>query len=179
EGDEVLDVCSAPGGKATLTAQLLGGNGKVVCVDRTEEKVRLIGQNARRLGLQNIEIVQCDFLRSCDKIKNRLFAKILVDVPCSNTGAWRKRPEARWLFAPSRFREITVTQKEILVKALSLLAKNGVLVYSTCSVLDIENRDIVMGAIGRDGKFELIHDNLTLQETGGSEGGYFAAIRRN
>ncbi len=179
EGSDVLDICSAPGGKATLTAQLLGGGGRVLCIDRTAEKTRLIERNARRLGLHNIEIVQCDFLKNCDKIGNRLFGKILVDVPCSNTGAWRKRPEARWLFTPSRFREVTGIQKEILIKALSLLAKNGVLVYSTCSVLDIENRDIVLDAINRDRELELTYEKLTLQETGGSEGGYFAAIRRS
>lgn len=178
EGDEVLDICSAPGGKATLTAQLLKGKGRVICIDRTAEKARLIGQNAERMGLNNIEIVQCDFLNKCDRIESKLYGKILVDAPCSNTGAWRKRPEARWLFTPVKFREITAVQKEILKKALSLLAKNGVLVYSTCSVLDIENGDVVRDVLKGINDLELIYEKLTLQETDGPEGGYFAALRR-
>ena len=176
---EVLDVCSAPGGKATLISQLGSNMVKVTCIDKTRKKTDLIRENVKRLGVRNIDVVECDFLKRCDKIGNKKFSRVLLDVPCSNTGVWRRRPDARWLFTIDRLNSIVRIQKEMLEKAFSFLSKDGILVYSTCSILDVENKDIVENFLCRNADARLISEKLTIQEKKGPDGGYFAAIKRS
>ncbi|MEA3347002.1 MAG: transcription antitermination factor NusB [Candidatus Auribacterota bacterium] len=178
-GNKVLDVCSAPGGKATLISQLGNNKVKVTCIDKTKRKTDLIRENVKRLSVKNIDVVECDFLKRCDKISNKEFSRVMLDVPCSNTGVWRRRPDARWLFTRDRLNSIAKIQKKMLEKAFSFLSKNGILVYSTCSILDVENKNIVEDFLYRNADARLITEKLTIQEKKGADGGYFAAIRRS
>lgn len=141
-GERVLDLCSAPGGKTVHTAQLMRNQGRIVAVDINGERLGLVDENCRRLGVEIVETVQADGTQ----LSAEPFDRILVDAPCSGTGVLARRADARWRKTEKQIRELTEVQKRLLDHAVQLLKKDGILVYSTCSIEEEENED-VMGAV--------------------------------
>ncbi|MBS1999846.1 MAG: methyltransferase domain-containing protein [Cyanobacteria bacterium SZAS LIN-2] len=137
-GDQVIDLCAAPGGKALNLAELMDNKGKVTAVDINENRLNLIKTNRERLSLTNIEIVQGDgttiTLPPADKV--------LVDAPCSGTGVINKRADIRLKRTRADIGKLTTLQKSLLKNAATLVKPGGVLVYSTCSLEQEENEDI-------------------------------------
>jgi 16S rRNA (cytosine967-C5)-methyltransferase len=144
-GERVLDLCAAPGGKTTHLAERMRNEGQIVAVDVHAERLALVGAACQRLGLSIIETRVADAAGS--DLPPGPFDRILVDVPCSNTGVLGKRPEARWRIAPEGIAELAVLQRRLLVQAAALLAPGGRLVYSTCSVEPEENELVVRNAL--------------------------------
>jgi 16S rRNA (cytosine967-C5)-methyltransferase len=140
-GQDVLDMCSAPGGKTTQLAQL-AYSGKVVACDLHPSRLKLVEENARRLGLGNIETVLGDaaFL---DQKLNRRFERILVDAPCSGLGVIRNKPDIKWTRQPRDIEELAGLQLRILRAGCNLLKPGGILVYSTCTISQAENRGVI------------------------------------
>ena len=139
KGDRVLDTCSAPGGKATQLASLVGPGGLVVAADITARGLGLVRDNAQRLGLGNIRLLREDGRRSlCGP-----FDRILVDAPCSGTGVFNRHPEARWRKTPNQLANLARRQRAILNCAFARLRPGGALVYSTCSLEAEENAQVV------------------------------------
>lgn len=140
-GTRVLDLCAAPGGKTTHLAELMHNKGSILAVDVREDKLNRIRENCERLG---VTIVQTH-LSSIEEssLPPGDFDAILLDVPCSNTGVLGKRPEARWHLRAKDIAELTSLQRRLLAFAVSLLAPNGRLVYSTCSIEPEENRELI------------------------------------
>lgn len=134
----VIDACSAPGGKTTHLAQIMGNTGKIIAADIYQHKMGLVKENARRLGITNIELVQVDARNLSQKYANQAH-KVLVDAPCSGLGVLRRKPDSRWRKDPQQIIELQVLQQEILQQAAKCVASGGVLVYSTCSIAPEEN----------------------------------------
>lgn len=133
--ERVLDLCSAPGGKTTHLAERMEGKGQVVAVD-LPDRIPLVQEAARRLGLENITCVphdgaQVDFPEPFDAI--------LVDAPCSNTGVLARRPDVRWRLREGDIAGAVRLQRRLLENAVRLLRAGGRLVYSTCSLEPEEN----------------------------------------
>ena len=135
-GQRVLDYCAAPGGKSTAIAEAIRDDGEVVAFDVDPERLTRLPAEAARLGLGCIRVAGADDLGAA-------FDRILVDVPCSNTGVLHRRPEARWRFSTEQLARQVVTQESILRKAATHLAPGGRLVYSTCSIEPEENEDLI------------------------------------
>ena len=133
-GELVLDACSAPGGKTTYMAELMKNKGKIEAWDIHEHRTKLVEQNAQRLGINIIETKVKDASLYDESLKEK-FDKILLDVPCLGIGVIKRKPED--------VKNITEIQKKILDNCSKYLKKNGVMVYSTCSILEKENQDIV------------------------------------
>ncbi|MCH2410257.1 16S rRNA (cytosine(967)-C(5))-methyltransferase RsmB [Myxococcota bacterium] len=145
-GDIVLDACAAPGTKATAIAERVQETGHVIAVDKHERRLALVGRDARRLGLQNIELRCLDTTRQLDELGAIKFDRVLIDAPCSGLGTIRRNPDARWRVKaedPSRLAEI---QKLLLKEGIDRLKPGGVLVYSTCT-LEPEENDHVVDAV--------------------------------
>jgi len=146
-GHRVLDVCAAPGGKATALAERLGadaGGGEVVALDRHARRLDLVRRHARRLGLENVPCAARDATRPlADLASPRGFDRVLVDAPCSGLGTLRRNPDARWRIGPADPKRLAETQLAILRQAATTLVPGGVLVYSTCTLLPEENEAIV------------------------------------
>ncbi|TFG59066.1 MAG: 16S rRNA (cytosine(967)-C(5))-methyltransferase RsmB [Spirochaetales bacterium] len=180
-GQAVLDACSAPGGKTILVAERMEGKGDLIAVDLYADRIRILAENISRMGLENVKIVQASAIHR-DEIRqaggDRMFDRILLDVPCTNTGVLRRRPDARWRFSMERLQEITEIQRLILNSTASFLKPQGILVYSTCSIEPEEcDRQIRSWLAGNAG-FELVESvNLFPPETG-TDGIYAAAIRK-
>ncbi len=147
-GDVVLDLCAAPGGKATFIAQCMNNQGRVVAQDNQPERLKLIQENAARLGASIIEV-------GTPKTPIPLYDKVLVDAPCSNTGVMRRRVDLRWRIRPEEIDRLQRTQLELLDAAGRLLKTGGTMVYSTCSVEPEENQGVVEEFLKRYSDFRL------------------------
>jgi len=142
QGDQILDCCAAPGGKTTSIAERLS-DGKVMALDLHEHKVKLIQQQAIRLGLGNIDVCAFDARKVQEKFPEQSFDKILVDAPCSGLGVLRRKPDAKYSKSENDIINLSKIQKDIIDAAAPLLKPGGVLVYSTCTVDHEENDQVV------------------------------------
>ena len=135
-GDRILDLCSAPGGKTTLMAELCGSTGRICAADISFVRLLKVRDNARLLDIRTIFPLVMDGFRS--PIAGT-FDKVLLDAPCSGSGVMHRHPEARWIKSADDLTRITAYQKRLLHGAAALVAPGGLLVYSTCSIEPEEN----------------------------------------
>ncbi len=173
--ESILDLCAAPGGKTAHLAELMEDRGLVIAVDTDEDRLERVSENARRLQLTCIDCRTVD--DAGDNLPEGPFDRVLVDVPCSNTGVLGKRPEARWRIDPEEFDDLTGTQERLLVQALDRVKPGGSVVYSTCSIDPRENRLLVDRALaGRD---DISIDREIDHQPGmPGDGGYQVLLRR-
>jgi 16S rRNA (cytosine967-C5)-methyltransferase len=155
EGDEILDTCAAPGGKSTHIAELLNGTGSVTSLDLHKHKVKLIKDQANRLGLTNIHAITLDARKAPEEFEDQLFDKILVDAPCSGLGVIRRKPDILLKKEKADVENLQRIQVDILHEASKLVKSQGVLVYSTCTVGHDENIDVVQQFLEKNHEFEL------------------------
>ena len=149
--DEVIaDLCSAPGGKTLMISQLLEGTGQVFASDISEKRLERLREN---LAHQSNVTVQCLDARNSDYEDQ--FDAILLDVPCSNTGVLRRKPDARWSFSQKKVNELLELQAEILAQAAKMLKPGGRICYSTCSIEAAENIQQVENFIKSHPDFKL------------------------
>lgn len=149
-GERVLDVCSAPGGKAAQMAIAMRDSGAIVACDNSPNRLRRVRENATRLGLRSIAPVAEDgtvpSVATVEAGGDRhpgLFDRILVDAPCSSTGVLSRHPDARWRRTAATIPRMADTQFAILTSAFARLRPGGVLVYSTCTLEEEENDGVV------------------------------------
>lgn len=137
-GEEIADLCAAPGGKTTHSAQLMGNTGLIYALDQYPHKTALIQENAQRLGIKIIETVTTD-ARAWQP--ENLLDAVLLDAPCTGTGVMRRRPDIRWRRQPEDLKDLTKVQGELLDQAATLVKPGGRVVYSTCSLEPEENEE--------------------------------------
>ncbi|HET6304207.1 MAG TPA: 16S rRNA (cytosine(967)-C(5))-methyltransferase RsmB [Myxococcota bacterium] len=152
-GERVLDACAAPGGKATASAERTGERGSVVALDRNRRRVGLVARDARRLGLASVLAVAADASRPLPVADGRLFDRALVDAPCSGLGTLRRNPDLRWRLRPGDPGSLAALQRSLLDRAAGALRPGGVLVYSTCTLLEEENEGVVSDFLARHDGF--------------------------
>jgi 16S rRNA (cytosine967-C5)-methyltransferase len=146
----VVDLCAGAGGKTLAMAARLGNRGRIVAIDVDARKLEELRRRARRAGVSSAQALHADGGRWPDAVE-ALRGKadvVLVDAPCSGIGALRRNPEARWRLREADLAGFAVRQKEILSGARALLAPGGRLVYATCTLLSIENAEVVASVVG-------------------------------
>lgn len=136
----ILDICAAPGTKTTYIAEYTENTGKILANDISFNKLDLIMENINRLGLRNIELTNFDARVYKDEYKEK-FDYILVDAPCSGLGVMARKPEIRYNRSLEDIRKLAELQREIITNAVKYLKVGGVLVYSTCTIGNIENKE--------------------------------------
>ncbi|MBB5887467.1 16S rRNA (cytosine(967)-C(5))-methyltransferase RsmB [Lactovum miscens] len=155
--DLVLDACAAPGGKTCHIASYLTGNGRVIAADVYDHKLRLIQHNAKRLHvLDKIEPVKLDSRKVSDKYSAETFDKILVDAPCSGLGLMRRKPDIRYRKGAGDFANLQEIQLSILSSCAESLKKNGIMVYSTCTLANEENFEVIQKFLVSHPDFEQV-----------------------
>ena len=154
QGENVLDACSAPGGKTTYIAELMKNSGNIEAWDIHEHRTKLVEKNAQRLGIKIIYTHVKDATKY-DETLNEKFDKILLDVPCLGIGVIKRKPDIKWQRKVEDIKEITETQKTILNNCSQYLKKGGDLVYSTCSIFEEENEDIIKEFLEKNCNFEI------------------------
>lgn len=154
QGENVLDACSAPGGKTTYIAELMKNSGNIEAWDIHEHRTKLVEKNAQRLGIKIIDTYVKDATKY-DETLNEKFDKILLDVPCLGIGVIKRKPDIKWQRKVEDIQEITEIQKTILNNCSKYLKKEGDLVYSTCSIFKEENENIIKEFLEKNCNFEI------------------------
>jgi len=169
-GLRVLDLCSAPGGKTTQAAEMMGDEGAVFAWDADFHRLERTEQAARRLELASVKVLYGLTLE--EVLELGPYDRVLADVPCTSTGVLAKRPEARWKLAPRDFVKLPAIQARILEQACRALVPGGCLVYSTCSLEPEENEGVVARAEGWRVDFQ----QTTLPRGGVKDGSFVARL---
>ncbi|MCP4445900.1 MAG: RsmB/NOP family class I SAM-dependent RNA methyltransferase [Myxococcales bacterium] len=149
----VVDFCAGAGGKTLSLAAMLNNRGRLMASDVDKRKLTELRRRAKRAGATNIQVVQLDHESGSSASRVALpapfekivgtAARVLVDAPCTGTGALRRNPEARWRLSQAELDRMPPQQLNIASRALELVAPGGRLIYATCTVLKSENEDIV------------------------------------
>ena len=163
EGDYVIDVCAAPGGKSLHMAEKLNGSGHVEARDLTEYKVGLIQENIERTGLSNVEAVQQDAL-IFDETSVGKADIVLADLPCSGLGVLAKKTDLKYKATKEGTDSLAKLQREMLKNVQAYVKDEGKLVYSTCTINPAENMDNVHWFLNEYPEFELIDIHGSLCE---------------
>ena len=144
---QVLDFCAGGGGKTLAIAAALANKGQVFAHDSDRHRLAPIHERLRRAGTRNVQV-----LGTRGPVLEPLLGRmdcVLVDAPCSGTGVWRRRPEAKWRLTPEQLAKRIEEQQDILERCLPMLKPGGRLVYVTCSVLPEENEKQIAALLAR------------------------------
>jgi 16S rRNA (cytosine967-C5)-methyltransferase len=171
----VLDVCAAPGTKTTQIAQLMNNSGKIVANDIYQHRVELIKNLADKLGVTNIECINQD---ATTIELSSTFDRILVDAPCSGLGVLRKKPDIKFHLTMTDIDEIITIQENILDNVCKYLIKDGILVYSTCTLNKKENQKQVIKFLKKHEEFQLLEEKTVLPYEFASDGFYMAKLKK-
>ncbi len=136
-GESLLDACAGVGGKSTHLAALAGDRASIDAADRSERKLELCADHARRLGVTSVHPVACDLTDERAPLQPQ-YDKILLDAPCTGLGVLRRHPEAKWRREPGDARELAELQSELLAALGPRVKPGGLLVYSVCTYTDEE-----------------------------------------
>jgi len=163
-GERVLDTCSAPGSKTVLIGELMQNQGEILALDIYPHKLKLIENNAKKMGIDIITAVKMDAVKV--KEQGKKFDKILVDAPCSGYGVIRKKPEALYNKDMNNVNELSALQYNILDSASKVLKDDGELVYSTCTITKEENTDNIAKFLENNPDFESVKVDIPLNVKG-------------
>jgi len=136
----VLDLCSAPGGKTTHISEIMNNTGRVYAFDIHEHKLKLIEDNIQRLGIKDARVIEMDAEIFNPKYENYA-DRVLIDVPCSGIGIIRKKPEIKYTKKERDLNQLVRIQRKILTNAAKYVKKDGILLYSTCTLNKNENEE--------------------------------------
>lgn len=196
-GMQVLDYCAGGGGKTLALAAIMKNEGRIVAHDSEEHRLAPIFERLRRAAVSNVEVMAR--ASELEPLAGRMDI-VLIDAPCTGSGTWRRKPDAKWRLSQKQLDQRCREQTDILDKASRFVKPGGRLVYITCSVFNAENRDQLSAFADRNKAFEIV-DHLALwhecfpraanmarvDATGGirlsptlssTDGFYFSALRR-
>ncbi len=167
EGDKILDVCSAPGGKSTHMATMCHDNCSILSCDINESRLALVTENAQRLGLKSISVQCCDASKIAKENKDskKSYDLVLCDVPCSGLGLIGRKPDIRQNITFERIEELLPIQGAILDSAAKMVKPGGTLVYCTCTLNSDENENQVSAFIESHKSFHTVSITKYLPDT--------------
>lgn len=172
----VIDACAGNGGKTLHLGTLMGNRGRIISMDLYPQKLEELKRRALRSGISNVETRLID----TTKVIKRLHDKVdflLLDVPCSGTGVFRRNPESKLRLTAESITNVKLQQQEILDRYTKMVKVGGEVVYSTCSILHSENGGQIAIFLGKHPDFELIEEQTLLPSKGG-DGFYMARLKR-
>lgn len=138
ENSNILDICAAPGTKTSYIGEYVNNKSKILANDLLADKLSLIKENIDRLSLKNIELTSFDASIYQEKLKEK-FDYILVDAPCSGLGVIGRKPEIRYNRTIEDIKNLSLLQRQILENSILYLKRGGYILYSTCTIGNIEN----------------------------------------
>jgi len=170
-GERILDFCAAPGGKTTFIAERMNNLGCIIAHDSQAHRLARLIENLNRMK------ITCAKATSALKDHDNLpFDRILLDVPCSNTGVMRRRVELRWRINPDEILRLASVQRELLEKSAPFMKPGGTLVYSTCSLENDENRQVIDGFLRSHPEFQLTFERPLTPFADEVDGAYVARL---
>ena len=145
---QVLDLCAGGGGKTLAMAAAMQNRGQIFAHDHDRQRLKPIHERLKRAGVRNAQVIAADAPEKLAALAGRL-DRVLVDAPCSGSGAWRRKPDAKWRLSDRQLALRIGEQQGLLDQAADLVKPGGRLVYVTCSLLPEENDDQVAAFLAR------------------------------
>lgn len=173
-GEQVLDLCAAPGGKSTQLACKMQGKGVLVSNEINPQRAAILSQNIERMGIKNA-IVTNESPERLSKFLGSFFDKIVVDAPCSGEGMFKKEPLAVSEWSEENVENCSRRQREILSYASAMLKPGGRIIYSTCTFSKQENEDVIQCFVSEHPEYEVVQMHRIWPHKVKGEG-HFAAV---
>jgi 16S rRNA (cytosine967-C5)-methyltransferase len=151
---QVLDLCAGAGGKTLALAAVMQNTGQVYAYDADKKQLRPIFERLKRAGARNVQVLDAGDEAALLALGPR-FDLVLVDAPCTGSGTWRRKPDAKWRVKPANIPERQAEQRKVLDLGAQMVKPGGALVYVTCSVLPEENADQVAAFLAGHPDFAL------------------------
>ena len=177
ENQTVLDICAAPGGKSIFMSQLMKNKGSILSMDISQNKLNLLSQQCKRLGIDIITTKVNDATIYNETYKEK-FDVVLADVPCSGIGILRRKPEIRYKNA-DEIQNLPEIQKIILENSSKYVKKTGRLIYSTCTLGKEENQNIIEEFIKNNTEFNITYQKEYYPNVDKTDGFYVCIMDRN
>ena len=176
-GMRVIDACAGAGGKTLHLAALMKNKGRIVAMDTEQWKLDELQKRARRAGVSNMEARVIESGKTIKRLANSA-DRVLLDVPCSGLGVLKRNPDAKWKLSLEFIDKIKELQQHILHDYCDLLKPEGLLVYSTCSILPSENENQIQQFLSaKNGAFELVEEKHIFPSEG-FDGFYMALMKK-
>lgn len=150
---QVLDLCAGAGGKTLALAALMQNTGQIYAYDADRHQLKPIFERLKRAGARNVQVMRAGDDSAVDALGPR-FEVVLADAPCTGTGTWRRRPDAKWRLKPDALKARMAEQQSVLTRAAHLVKPGGRLLYVTCSILPEENSGQIAWFLGNNHEFE-------------------------
>jgi 16S rRNA (cytosine967-C5)-methyltransferase len=183
-GERVADICAGAGGKTLALAAMMKNEGELVAHDRDRHRLRPIFERLTRAGISNVKVEDPTGLFDC----------VIIDAPCSGSGAWRRKPDSKWKLTRKLLDQRKADQRDVLKRGAGMVKPGGRLVYITCSVLAQENTDQIEWFLSLSSEFALVpfreswkeaprsadgrNDTLLLTPLTHNTDGFFVALMR-
>lgn len=135
-GETVADICAGAGGKTLALAAMMNNEGHISAYDSDRHRLRPIFERLQRAGAANVEVIAAEDSR---KLTSQLYDCVVIDAPCSGSGSWRRKPDAKWRLTPKQLQQRLKEQYQVLEQGAALVKPGGRLAYITCSLLPEEN----------------------------------------
>jgi 16S rRNA (cytosine967-C5)-methyltransferase len=154
-GEQVVDLCAGAGGKTLAMTAMMQNKGQIYATDDDKRRLAPIHERLKRSGARNVQVRTPKSVGGeLDDLAGRIDL-VLIDAPCTGTGAWRRNPDAKWRMRPGALEQRVKEQAEVLDRAVPLLKVGGRVAYVTCSVLDEENGAQVRAFLDRHAEFSI------------------------
>ena len=165
-GEQVVDLCAGAGGKTLALAAMMENKGQIYSTDDDKRRLAPIHERLKRSGARNVQVRTPKSVGGeLDDLKGRIDL-VLIDAPCTGTGAWRRNPDAKWRMRPGALEQRQKEQAEVLDRAVPLLKEGGRIAYVTCSVLEEENGAQVGAFLSRHASFTIVPPADVIQALG-------------
>lgn len=178
EGENVLDMCSAPGSKTAHMAALMNNRGKIIALDVHAHRVELVKATMRRLGCINVDALVCDAIQAGKHLPLASFDKLLLDAPCTGYGVLKHKSDIKYHMQSEDMDPIIKIQKQLLDEAPKLLKVDGVMVYSTCTLNKKENELQIQSFLERYPNFVLMEERTIFPYEYDTDGFYMAKLKK-
>jgi len=153
--EQVIDLCAGAGGKTLGLAAAMENTGQLYAYDADRLRLRPIFERLKRAGVRNVQVLPAGDATALLPLEGKM-DRVVIDAPCTGSGVWRRRPDAKWRLAPPMLEARLAEQRVVLDLGAKLVKPGGRLAYITCSVLPSENRDQVDGFLARHREFQLV-----------------------
>lgn len=175
-GDRVCDACAGGGGKSLQLASLMKNKGKIIAMDIHEWKLNELKKRAARGGVDVVETKLIDGTKAIKRLE-KSFDRVLLDVPCSGSGVFRRNPDAKWKLTMDDLQRLQQTQKEILQDYSKMVKPGGRLIYATCSMFESENQAQVADFLLSHPEWKLVKEEVYRPDQQGFDGFYGALLQ--
>jgi 16S rRNA (cytosine967-C5)-methyltransferase len=152
---QIIDLCAGAGGKTLALAASMQNTGQLYAYDSDRMRLRPIFERLKRAGVRNVQVLQAGDIDALAGLAGKM-ELVVIDAPCTGSGVWRRRPDAKWRLGPQMLEARLQEQKAVLDEGAALVRPGGRLAYITCSVLPSENLDQVDAFLDRHPDFKLL-----------------------